>query len=509
MFGPSHWGVAACSAPFVKSGWLRTFVAVVVLLSVVACGSAVAADPDIFVAQSLSPEGKVILSRPLQFDGVGSCELMVLTREQARGRRLLLFHEASARSFEPTPALAVDVPRSVFAVETIDIDNDRRDEIVLLGLESIHVIDFDDGGFAAPIKEAARFDRLFAVPPPEFVADYSFMFDLNSDRMLEAVVPCWDGIRVLKRDRTGYTLVKSITVEHRCAGLMTGNLLSEPGTGDFAVSLPTIAVQDLNTDRTNDILVASGSGLSVCHQVGDMQFDSVPNQVLEVRAVFLENLRFTSWGLADLNNDKVIDYCRVFTQGKQDEFKTILEIFLGNAQAGYPQRPSKRIVLDQYGVGMAVADLDGDGAASVILATVGVSPTSLVKSLLMKRMPVELNIYEADGGVFAEQAKFTKKINCAIDFFGNGLPTKYIGCLDGDLDHDRINDLVSISDDDELEVYRGSKNPHFSDKPVATRAAQRLYSVDAHDLNLDGKADLIMLGWDEDGRDQVTLLWSK
>ena len=83
--------------------------------------------------------------------------------------------------------------------------------------------------------------------------------------------------------------------------------------------------------------------------------------MLEVRAAFLDNLKFMSWGFGDLNNDKIVDYCRVFTQGGQDEFKTVLEIYLAVGQAGFSQRPSKRIVLDQYCVGLVVTDLDGDG----------------------------------------------------------------------------------------------------------------------------------------------------
>src|SRR5690606_30703564 len=78
MFEPMSSAVAAGRAPLDRSARMRTLLAAL-LLSVIASCSALAADPDIFVAQSLSPEGKVILSRPLQFDGVGSCELMVLT----------------------------------------------------------------------------------------------------------------------------------------------------------------------------------------------------------------------------------------------------------------------------------------------------------------------------------------------------------------------------------------------------------------------------------------------
>ncbi len=489
--------------------WVALLKRLTVLVILGLACTSLAADKDSFDAQSITPNGKYILSVPVQFDGVAANELLILTRDEQRGRRLSLYQELSPKNFPSNPTLAAEVPASVFAIQVVDIDNDRREEIVLLGLDALYVLDHDDGGYAAAIKEIGRFDRLYTVPAPEYICDYSFMFDLDADRIPEAVVPSWDGLRILKKDRNGYTQIRSVAVEHRCAYPATGNVLREHARRDFSVSMPTLSVQDLNADRSSDILVASASGLAVLHQLGDLQFSINPDQLLQVKAAFLENLRFTSWGLADLNNDKLTDYCRVFTQGRDGDFKTILEVFLGNAQLGYPQRPSKRIVIDQFGIGFALADLDGDGSSSVILATISAASTNLVKSLLMQRIGVELSIFESEGGVFAEQAKFVKKLNCGIDFFGNDLPTRFIGCFDGDLDRDQIKDLVSISDDDELEIYRGTKNPHFSDKPVVTREATRCSSVDAHDLNLDGKGDLVVFGWDEDGREQVTVLWSK
>lgn len=468
-----------------------------------------AADTDNFSVQSIVAEGKILATIPLQFDGVGARELAIITSHEQRGLRLLVHKESATRSYDAVAALSIDLPTSVFAVQAVDLDGDNRTELALLGLEALYVVDFDDGGFAAQAKELARFDRLFAIPRPDFVVEYEFLFDLNGDRNFDAILPCWDGVRILKRDRTGFSSVRQVKIEHGSIANLGRNLLAAGATCGLGVALPTITVADLNTDRAQDILVASGSGLAVCYQIGDLQFSEGPSQLLEVRAAFLDNLKFMSWGFGDLNNDKTVDYCRVFTQGGQDEFKTVLEIYLSGGQAGFAQRPSKRIVLDQYCLGLVVADLNADGVASAILATVNVSPTSLMKSLLVKRMQVDLNIYQPEGGVLSEQPTSIKRISCAIDYFGSGVPTRLIGCLHGDFDRDRMNDLISLNDDDEIEIFKGAQNPQFSDKPVLSRQAGRCNWLDATDLNLDGKADLILHSVDETGRDVATLLWSK
>ncbi len=216
-----------------------------------------------------------------------------------------------------------------------------------------------------------------------------------------------------------------------------------------------------------------------------------------------------SWGFGDLNSDKIMDYCRVFTQGGRDEFKTVVEIYLASGQGGFSQRPSKRIVLDQYCVGLMVTDLDGDGSASAVVATVAVSSTSLVKSLLVKRMQVDLNVFQADGGILSEQPSSIKKVTCAVDFFGGDVPTRLIGCLHGDFDKDKLKELVTINDDDEIEIFKGARNPQFSDKPMLIRQTQRCNWLGSTDLNIDGKADLILHLVDETGRDVTSLLWSK
>ncbi len=491
------------------AGFIRTIAATAVFLGLLIFANVNAADTDNFSAQTIVPEGKILATIPFQFDGVGARELAIVVSSEQRGLRLLVHRESAAKIYDAVPALSMDLPASVFAIQAVDLDGDNRVEIALLGLEALYVVDFDEGGFAARAKELVRFERLFAVPRPDFVVEYEFLFDLNNDRSYDAVLPCWDGVRVLKRDRTGFTLVRLVKIEHGSIANLGKNLLSAGATCGLAITLPTIAVSDLNTDRTPDVLVASGSGLAVCYQIGDFQFSEVPSQLLEVRAAFLDNLKFMSWGFGDLNNDKIVDYCRVFTQGEQDEFKTVLEIYLAGGQAGFAQRPSKRIVLDQYCLGLVVTDLDGDGVASAVLATVNVSPTSLMKSLLVKRMQVDLNIFQPQGGVLSEQPTSVKKISCAIDYFGSGVPTRLIGCLHGDFDKDRINDLISLNDDDEIEVFKGAQNPHFSDKPVSSRQAGRCNWLDATDLNLDGKSDLILHSVDETGRDVATLLWSK
>ncbi|MGB5107685.1 MAG: hypothetical protein WBP29_09690 [Candidatus Zixiibacteriota bacterium] len=268
------------------------YVRITILLAIVMVGlpavcSIQAAETDNFYAQSLVPDGKILAIIPLQFDGVGAKELALAIRNEQRGFRLLIYRESTARNYENTPALSIDLPTSVFAIQAVDLDGDGRTEVALLGLEAVYSIDFDGGGYAATPKELTRFERLYAVPRPDFIVEYEFLFDLNNDRSFDAVLPCWDGVRVMKYERSGFAIGRLIKIDHGSMANLGHNLLAPAASCGLAITLPTIAAFDLNTDRSNDLVVASGSGLAVCYQVGDFQFAELPSQLLEVRAAFL------------------------------------------------------------------------------------------------------------------------------------------------------------------------------------------------------------------------------
>jgi hypothetical protein len=482
---------------------------ITLMLMLVSSCTVLAADTDNFFAQTLPQNGKILATVPADYDNARGAELFVFTSDNLGTRHLRVYSPDAAGLYDTIPKADLELPASVFGYQVVDINADRRDELLLLGLDAVYQLQFEEERYASAPKAIATFERLFAIPNPDFVTSCRFVFDLNADGVKELVLPSWNGVRILQKKENGFTLLKQLTLAYGVDGVKDINLLNGTCSGELGFHLPMITVHDLNTDKSSDLLVETSSGLAVFYQTGNLQFAERPNRVLDVRSSYLEDLYFRSAGLADLNNDRLLDYCRVFTQSSGTEYKTVIEIFLGNMQEGYSTRPSKRIVLDEYGVGLSLLDLDGDGVSSIIVATIPVTPTSLVKALLVKGMPLDLHVYESDGGVFGDQPVVTKRVSCGLNFFKNVCPVRYVGTLTGDLDADKMCDLVVITDDDELQVFRGGKKMIFGDKPSIVRKTRGVAALETTDLNHDAKADLILLGRDEDGRDIVTLLMTK
>ena len=493
---------------------IRTLVAwryclIALLLMLAASCTVLAADTDNFFEQTLPQNGKTLATVPADFDDARGAELFVFTVDNLGTRHLRVYSPDAAGLYDTIPKADLELPAGVFGYQVIDINADRRDELLLLGLDAVYQLQFEKDRFASALKTTCTFERLFAIPNPDFITSYRFAFDLNADGVSELVLPAWNGVRILQKKENGYTQLKQLSLTYGADGVKDINLLNGTCSGDLGFHLPMITAHDLNTDKSIDLLVETSSGLAVFYQTGNLQFAERPNRVLDVKSSYLEDLCFRTTGLADLNNDRLLDYCRVFTQSSGTEYKTVIEIFLGNMQEGYSTRPSKRIVLDEYGVGLSLLDLDGDGVFSVIVATVPVTPTSLVKALLVKGMPLDLHVYESDGGVFGDQPVMTKRVMCGLNFFKNACPVRYVGALTGDLDSDNKCDLVVITDDNELQVFPGGKKIIFADKPSIVRKTRGVVALETADLNHDAKADLILLGRDEDGRDIVTLLMTK
>jgi hypothetical protein len=482
---------------------------IAVLLMLVASCTVLAADTDDFFEQTLPQEGKILATVPADYDDADGAELFVFAVDNLGTRHLRVYSPDAAGLYDTIPKADLDLPEGVFGYQVADINADRRDEFLLLGLDAVYQLQFEKDRYASAPKTIAAFEPLFAIPNPDFITLHRFAFDLNADGVIELVLPTWNGVRLLQKKESGYTQFRQLSLAYRADGVKDINLLKGTCSGELGFHLPMITAHDLNTDKSSDLLMETSSGLAVFYQTGNLQFAERPNRVLDIKSSYLEDIYFRTASLADLNNDRLLDYCRVFTQSSGTEYKTVIEIFLGNMQEGYSTRPSKRIVLDEYGVGLSLLDLDGDGVSSVIVATIPVTPTSLVKALLVKGMPLDLRVYESDGGVFGDQPVMTKRITCGLNFFKNVCPVRYVGALTGDLDSDSKCDLVVITDDNELQVFPGSKKVIFADKPSIVRKTSGVVALETADLNHDAKADLILLGRDEDGRDIITLLMTK
>ncbi len=467
-----------------------------------------AAGDERFDRQDIPFNSKVLGVFFPDLDGDAISELLLFLENDDQTRRLRILKQGQSRSFATATDIDLALPSTVFALQIIDFDNDRKEEILLLGHDTLYLLELDNGVYSGNMEVVASFEPLFSLPDPEHVTALDFAFDLNDDGVFELLLPNRCGVQLLVQHDGKYVRSHQFKIRQKAAGVRRRGLLQAGQQGAFSLALPRVAAHDLNTDRIQDVFIETANGLAVFHQTGDLNFRSVPDKRVGVRSSYREDLCFFTSALSDLNNDGLIDYCRVFTQAEGFDVKSLVEVFLGNIHSGYPQRPSRRIVLEEFIVGLTLVDLGG-GTTSLVVATEKLSTVSMVKSLMVKRIPVELKVFAFSGGMMAEEPLAVKKTSCALRLLGQQFPARFIGSMRADLDGDGKNELVVIDHDDKLQVYKGGGKEIFADKPLYSLSLPGTGTIITAHLDSDRKADLVLVGVDEDGRERITILRPK
>ncbi|TFH65638.1 MAG: hypothetical protein E4G91_01765 [Candidatus Zixiibacteriota bacterium] len=193
----------------------RTLVAwryclIAALLMLVASCAVLAADTDNFFAQTLPQNGKTLATVTADYDDARGAELFVFTNDNLGSRHLRVYSPGATGHYDTIPKADVELPAGVFGYQVADINADRRDELLLLGLDAVYQLQFERDQFALTPKTIATFERLFAIPNPDFVTSYRFAFDLNADGVSELVLPAWNGVRIMQKKENGYTQFRQL-----------------------------------------------------------------------------------------------------------------------------------------------------------------------------------------------------------------------------------------------------------------------------------------------------------
>jgi hypothetical protein len=484
-------------------------VATLVLLWLAWPGLVAAAGDEQFDRQDIQPDREIIETVCADLYRDIGYELLLFTDDHTDGKRLMVLTQGLGRNFSTNPIADLLLPAYTFGYQAIDFDGDRRDELLLLAIDALYLVDLDTPPDTDTITAVATFSPLFSVPEPRLMLPVELVFDLDGDDIGELLLPSWRGARLLQLRGEDYEEVTEFAIKQRSRPAFTPTHLQPRGSASFTFRLPRITVNDLNTDLIPDVYIESDGALSVFFQTGALQFQTEPDKHIDVRPAYLKNLYYSNSGFADINGDGLLDFCRVFTQGVEYDAKTLVEIFMANIQNGYPSRPTKRIVLEEFAVGMSLVDLNGNGSTSLIVATQDLSTIGMVKSLMVKRIPVELKIFGFEGGIIDEEPIAVKKVSCAVDLLGQQFPGRFLGCLTADCDRDGHNEFAVINHDNVLELFGGHGESVFTDKPVSSIGLPVAGLITAADLDGDKKDDFVIQGVDEHGQSNLIVLWPR
>jgi hypothetical protein len=213
--------------------------------------------------------------------------------------------------------------------------------------------------------------------------------------------------------------------------------------------------------------------------------------------------------LRDLNGDGVADLVTLTLSGRSaTKQRSVYEVHFGTATADAPGgtvfardvgtviRPlGKGGAMQPWGYSIQrFEDLDGDGQVESLFREVTVGLGGIVRALVGNSVPINLELYRMQDGIYPDKPTLRSKIRRFAPFAGLG-NVFFPPVLMGDLNGDGRSDLLVGKSPRELHVFLGVAEPNLLARkpqkvPVALPSDER--NTRLVDLNKDGKQDLLM-----------------
>lgn len=460
---------------------------------------------------------------PADVDGDRRKDLLVV-----RGREALLYLQGSDGSWPSQPNQRFRFHPTTVLFDLEDLDGDGAAEVLLLQ---------PDGVSAYRLKREPGASPMFGLRPHKIAACPSFLSrpvqdevmrrdlarDLDGDGKPDLLVPQRDGFAVLRNLGELRFAPPVRLVAPPKATLHPGiDRVSSQLHASYWFPNPLLTQFD---GQGEPELVLAREGTLTVHAA------AAPGQLpLAVRGSFtipdqkqfsmnVENpfeLDFTMpLLLQDLDGDGRLDASS--THVGQGTTRLFLQ------RTGDPARdlrvPAQSIRVKGVTFLAFYVDLDGDGLLDLVLPRLDkISLWSLVKVFISRSVAVEVLFYfQRKGGSapFPDEPDVTREVEIPVSIGGGGERLSFgttVVANAGDFDGDGLHDLLHRTERDRLSFYRGKPGRRFDEDPSATAEIPdvepyRFCLAEVHDLDLDGRADVLLryTSWDRE-KDRITLL---
>lgn len=484
----------------------RSCIILLVALLLLSAVSVSAVETEAFRIYDLSVADKLLYIESEDLNGDGLKDIMIIHRKGLRPdetRWISIFWQHEDRGFATAADQSWEIDTTAVALDIGDVDGDPRREICYLTCEQVRYYPIDGGEYVTDSRELLAADSLLGVYPSErSIPLIDFVRDWNEDGIDEVAVFRFDGLSIFSRDssgvfsnenrlsidlRTGIGRIRSLGEKEQVAGLYA------------SYSFPAMKLMDYDANGRRDLYTTREDRLVVyLHEAGGY-FTAVPSydKFFDVRTQKekIEGIAELETIIYDLDDDGYSDAIVTKQTAKGlSNFRGVINIYRGGP-GGYSTEPDQVIISE--GTASAVAfimDVNGDDRLDLILPSVKISISAIIRFLITRSIPINFNIFLLnDDNRFSDRPDFTKEVKFKIDFSGDS-DTQAMD-LEGDYNGDKRKDFAFGTDEDELSIFLGVPGDDdrlFSRKPVAKVKVSAFGELLSPDLNGDGYSDMII-----------------
>ncbi len=478
----------------------------IILLALAFSATPVNADEPAFEISQLGVADKMLDIHISDFDSDGLKDIMITHIKglpPKETRWISIFHPSSNGKFFSAADQSWEIDSAAVIMDTGDITGDSREEIVYFTDRSIKYYQIRDGFYFHTEPEVLLNVRgMTLFPEKDDIPLIDFVRDWSGNGRNEIAAFRFEGLSLYSADSAGvYREYNSIPVkiESSVSGRISRDypFRTEGLTSNFY--FPDLNLIDYNNDGRSDLLITREDRLYVYIKDRSNMFRDQPevymNFDVRSRKEKIEAMANVYTTIQNLDSDGYSDVIVTKQTARGiTELRGVLSIYNGREE-GYKSTPDQVIISEgTASAGTTIMDVNGDGKMDLILPSVKISVTSLIRFLITRSFPIRFNIFlYNENGRFSENPDFSKEVKFKIDFSGES-DTQAIN-LHGDFNNDLRKDFVFATDDDQLSIYLGITNNDdkiFSDDRAAEIDILAFGEIEVEDLNGDGYSDMLL-----------------
>ncbi len=462
-----------------------------------------------FTKYDLKVNGKVIdiLVDDLNFDGLKDLLVIHVQGLVPRETRLFsLFWQRTDNSFTGVPDQSWEVDSRATVADTGDVDPAWGKEIIYLTGKEVAYYRLDKDQYESGGITLVKAEAMTVFPEKDHLPCINFVRDWNGDGSDDIAVFNFGEISIfIAEPAYVFNKVIRLTVEQETS-LYTYNIMNKGIDSAMIPSFsalytfPQLSTRDLNGDGKEDLVAIREDNLTYFLNVEGGTFSPVPHKKYfnvrtreEKREEFI-NLRMQ---VNDLDGDGLADAV-VFKQRIRGLTSLTGKTYIFyNHEGEFHDTPDQLIITEEAAsIASLARDMDNDGKLDLIMPSFRFGVTAIIRYFLTRQIKVTFPVFfMQEDKRYLPKPDIERTLRFKIDLTGK-FKLRLID-IDGDFNGDGIKDLAMGTNDNQLSIFHGLKNPGevgriFSFKAERTLEINTLAQFNSGDLTGDGRSDMIL-----------------